>query len=372
MNLYNWQQPDWPHFRYQLEGVQDILMSFAEKMGNTNGAFNALPDAMQLETAVHFMVDEAIKTSEIEGEYLNRQDIFSSIRNNLGLNHPPEKVTDNRAPGVAELMITVRRTYEEPLTVDMLWAWHRMLLVSPTPSKSILIGEWRTHTEPMQVISGYHGKWTVHFEAPPSDKVPNEMQAFIKWFNQTAPGQPQEIKLAPVRAAIAHLYFETIHPFEDGNGRIGRALAEKALSQSLHRPALLSLSKTIEANKKAYYAALKAAQRSNEITEWIHYFLATLLDAQQEAEQQVEFIIQKAKFFDRFKEEMNTRQLKVVNRMLKEGPEGFVGGMSPKKYCAITGTSKATATRDLQELLEKGILKQIGSGRSTHYEIHLP
>jgi Fic family protein len=232
-------------------------------------------------------------------------------------------------------------------------------------------GCWRTHKEPMQVVSGALSGYKVHFEAPPSKDVPKEMERFICWFNNTGPGGKQEIKPASVRSAVVHLYFETIHPFEDGNGRIGRILSEKALSQGLGRPVLLSLSKTIDAGKKNYYEALKAAQKSNEVTGWIQYFIGVVLSAQSEAEQLVEFILQKTRFFDRYREKLNARHTKVINRMLSEGPKGFKGGMSAKKYVSLTGVSKATATRDLQYLMEIGVFKRIGGGRSIRYDVDL-
>lgn len=225
----------------------------------------------------------------------------------------------------------------------------------------------------MQVISGPLGKQKVHFEAPPSNRVPKEMDQFIKWFNETAPGGSKEMKKGPIRSAIAHLYFETIHPFEDGNGRIGRAIAEKALTQGAGRPVMMSLSNTIEANKKAYYVTLEKAQRSNEITDWIQYFTNTILTAQSEAEEQIDFTLKKAKFFDHFKNKLNERQLKVIKRMLEEGPKGFAGGINASKYGSLTKISKATATRDLQTLLEMGALIPFGKGggRSTKYEVNL-
>jgi Fic family protein len=321
-----------------------------------------------MEAIMDTMVAEAIKTSEIEGEYLSRQDIISSIRNNLGLNETSDPVKDKRAQGAGELMIDVRTSYAEPLTEEKLFAWHRMLMKG---NRRINAGAWRKHEDPMQVVSGAIGKEKVHFEAPPSAHMPDEMHRFITWFNATAPGEAGEIKKAPVRSAIAHLYFETIHPFEDGNGRIGRAIAEKALSQTLGRPVLLSLSRTIEANKQAYYGALEQAQKSNEITGWIHYFVNTALAAQKQANAFVDFILKKSKFFDRFKDKLNERQLKVVRRMLDAGLEGFEGGMSAKKYMAITKASKATATRDLQQLLELGVLVALGGGRRTHYNLSI-
>ena len=197
------------------------------------------------------------------------------------------------------------------------------------------------------------------------------MDRFIKWFNQTGPGEKHEIKRAEVRSAVAHLYFETIHPFEDGHGRIGRAIAEKALSQGIGRPVLLSLSRAIEADKKGYYDALQEAQRSIEITPWLSYFLHMTLEAQKQAEQLIDFTLKKAKFFDRFEGGLNERQLKVVRRMLEEGPNGFEGGMNARKYVSIATTSQATATRDLQELAEKRVFIPTGGGRSTRYMLNL-
>lgn len=368
MATYNWQQKDWPRFKYSLEAVEDELFVFAEKVGKVTGVLNALPESIKSESIVNVIASEAIKTSAIEGEFLDRSDVISSIKNNLGLNRRPEKIRDKMAEGIGELMADVRNTYAEKLSKKKLFAWHSMLM---RKGKDLKIGEWRDHEEPMQVISGAAGKQKLHFEAPPSRRVSAEMEKFIDWFNDTGPAGAKEIKKAPVRAAITHLYFESIHPFEDGNGRIGRALAEKALSQGIGRPVFLSLSKTIEANKKAYYDALEKAQRSNEITEWINYFVRTTLAAQSEAEEQIDFTLMKAKFFDRLKERLSERQLKVIRRMLEE--RKFEGGMNAGKYGSIAGVSKATATRDLQELLELGALRYLGEsgGRSTRYEVNL-
>lgn len=370
MALYNWQQKDWPKFTYTIENVEDILFLFVEKVGMATGILNALPEKMQLETMIDIMVSEAIKTSEIEGEYLSRKDVLSSIRKNLGLVSSLEYIQDKKAEGIGRLMIDVRNTYKDELTKEQLFFWHKMLLPD---SRDIAIGQWRTHEEPMQIISGPLGKQKVHFEAPPSSRVPKEMDRFIKWFNKTAPGGSKEMKKAPIRSAIAHLYFETIHPFEDGNGRIGRAIAEKALAQGVGRSIMISLSQTIDANKKAYYDALKKAQRSNEITGWVKYFVNTISTAQSEAEEQIDFTLKKVKFFDRFKDKLNERQLKVIRRMLEEGPKGFAGGINASKYGSITKISKATATRDLQALKEIGALIPLGEGggRSTKYAVNL-
>lgn len=367
---YNWQKPDWPHFRYDLSNLHDVLFSIAEKSGVISGKLAHLDENLQTEAMIHLMVEEAVKTSEIEGEHLSRPDVRSSIKNKLGLNPEKIQVHDQRAKGIVELMFDVRNTFKKPLTETKLFDWHLMLLSSST-NPNLNIAGWRIHEEPMQIVSGHHGKWMVHYEAPPSSRVPTEMKKFIRWFNSTAPGKPNAIKLAPVRAAIAHLYFESIHPFEDGNGRIGRAIAEKALSQGFGYPDMLGLSKAIESEKKAYYSALHAASKSNEITKWLEYFLNIILKAQIEVQKQITFILKKAAFFRRFENKLNKRQLKVIHRMMRAGIKGFEGGMSAKKYMVIADVSKATATRDLQELLALHAMKQMGSGRSVRYELEL-
>lgn len=361
---YNWQQSDWPHFQYQTDGLTDSLFAFAESAGRISAFFENLPEALQMDALINTMVAEAVKTSEIEGEMISREDVISSIKNNLGLHPEHQPVKDKRAQGIAELMLDVRSSFADPMDEAMLFRWHSMLMKGNT---KINKGQWRSHHEPMQVISGGMGRETIHFEAPPSSQVPTEMQGFIAWFNS----YQLTIKNPVIRSAIAHLYFESVHPFEDGNGRIGRAISEKALAQGLERPVLLSLSRTIENNKRAYYEALKQAQRSNEITPWLAYFTEMSRSAQLQAEEEVRFTIRKAQFFDRLKGQLNDRQVRVIQRMMAEGPGGFQGGMSAKKYMAIAKTSKATATRDLQDLSEKGVFISIGGGRSTHYQLEI-
>ncbi|NAY92668.1 DUF4172 domain-containing protein [Muricauda sp. JGD-17] len=361
---YNWQQKDWPNFQYQTTSIEDMLFDFAQRTGRISGVLEGLSETEQTEAMINLMVSEAIKTSEIEGEYLSRNDVMSSIRRNLGLNPELPLTKDKRAEGVAELMLAVRNNFSKPLTSQILFDWHTMLLKGNT---KIQIGQWRTHEEPMQIVSGGMSSEVVHFEAPPPKRVSTEMDGFINWFNHAQ----DTIKKPILRAAVAHLYFESIHPFEDGNGRIGRAIAEKALSQGIGRPVLFSLSKSIDGNKKAYYDALQRAQLSNEITDWIYYFVQTVLDAQIDAEQEIEFTLKKTRFFDQYKDVLNDRQQKVVGRMLEEGHQGFEGGMNARKYVSLARTSKATATRDLQDLVEKQIFRPVGGGRSTRYEIHI-
>ncbi len=366
--IYNWQRPEWPNFSYSLENVEEMLFDYMSRVGQLEGYLEGLNREAQLEAVIQTMVAEAIKSSEIEGEYLEREDVKSSIRNNLGLNVPKDLVSDKRATGMAALLTDVRETFSEPLTKEKLFAWHSSLMMG---ADDVLVGSWRTHSESMQVISGALGKQKVHFEAPPSDAIPNEMKQFLQWFNDSSPSGRLPIKKPIIRSAIAHLYFESIHPFEDGNGRLGRCISEKALSQYVNRPILMSLSRGIEADKKAYYPHLEKAQKSNDITEWISYFVKTVLIAQGQTTQEVAFTLKKARFFDRFNEQLNERQLRAVQRILEEGPKGCEGGMNARKYIRITKTSKATATRDLQDLVGKGIFIPTGGGRSTRYELAL-
>jgi Fic family protein len=211
----------------------------------------------------------------------------------------------------------------------------------------------------------------VHFEAPPAQVVNKEMEEFIIWFNNSSLSGTNPLPIL-TRASIAHLYFESIHPFEDGNGRIGRAIAEKALSQSLNQPTLIALATIIEKGKKAYYTALEQATRSHDITKWIDYFSSTILEAQNYTLQHIEFLIKKTKFYEAHKNCLNKRQEKVIERILREGPKGFNGGLSAENYIAISNTSRATATRDLRQLLEQNILTKKGERKYTRYYLVLP
>ncbi len=316
---------------------------------------------------IDIMVSEAIKTSQIEGEDLNRDDVHSSICNQLGLNTPPERVSDPRANGVAQLMLSVQQSFNEPLDEALLFAWHDMLISEPMQRERLEVGMWRTSSEPMQIVSGATGREKVHYEAPPSDVVKVQMNAMIKWFNENADLQ------APIRSAIAHLYFESIHPFADGNGRIGRAISEMALAQELKHPVLLSLSTTIEARRNEYYDQLaKASSGSCDITEWITWFTQLVLDAQLEAKEQLNFVLAKARYWAAYRKNLNARQSKIIGRMMQEGRGGFKGGMSAKKYMKMTECSKATATRDLTDLCQKGCMtKSEEGGRSTRYDVKL-
>ncbi|WP_316784301.1 DUF4172 domain-containing protein [Pedobacter frigiditerrae] len=364
--LYNWQLPDWPNFKFKLEDLENKLYDFAEEVGLVSGLLRATDQNSHNEILIQTILIEALKTSEIEDEYLSRQDVMSSIKNNLQLNDKQEFVSDKKAVGIAKLMTDVRESYQDDLTKDKLYEWHSLLTFR---QRRIVIGNWRQGEEPMQVVSGSVGKEEVHFEAPPSSQIPAEMDLFIEWFNDTAPNGKKEIRNAIVRSAIAHLYFESIHPFEDGNGRIGRAISQKALSQTLKRPLILSLSSVFEQERKEYYYALQQGSKSNEVTAWIKYFAETAIKAQKQIRELASFTIEKVKFFDRFKDKLNSRQEKALNKMFNAGKDGFIGGMTAKKYMSITGASKATATRDLKALNEMGAFPFLGEGRNINYQV---
>jgi Fic family protein len=223
----------------------------------------------------------------------------------------------------------------------------------------------------MEVVSGALHAPTVHFAAPPSSKIAKEMARFVTWFNRTAPAASKPLP-ALTRAGIAHLYFESIHPFEDGNGRIGRAIAEKALAQCFGHPTLIALAATILSRRKAYYAALEAANKGIEVTAWLSWFAGIVIEAQRRTTARVEFLIEKTRLLDRLRGELNPRQEKALLRMLREGPEGFKGGLSAGNYATITGASAATATRDLADLVDKGALLRAGERRYARYHIAVP
>jgi Fic family protein len=322
-------------------------------------------DSSQLR--IELLSDEAVKTSQIEGEFLDRASVQSSLRRQFGLNTDDRPVRPQER-GIAEMMADVYRNWSGALDQQQLFHWHAMLMAGNRYIETI--GAYRRHDDAMQIVSGRLDKPVIHFEAPPSLKVAPEMARFIDWFNGSAPGGQGPIP-ALTRAAIGHLYFESIHPFEDGNGRLGRALAEKSLAQNIGQPSLISLAFTIERDRKSYYSELERHQRQLDINGWIAYFSQTVLDAQQATIERIGFFIRKTKFHDRFRGRLNERQEKVIARIFREGITGFKGGLSAENYISITATSRATATRDLQHLVEIGALTRTGERRHTRYALHL-
>lgn len=363
---WNWTQPDWPHFRYDASALAALEQRFLLSSGEVIGAVRHMDPDERDRLRIELLSDEAVKTSAIEGETLDRSSVQSSLRRQLGLDADRRSVQP-REHGIAEMTVDVYGTYALPLDDATLFRWHTMLMAGSRHLESI--GAYRSHSDAMQIVSGQLDRPTIHFEAPPSVQVPDETHRFISWFNASAltGGTPLP---ALTRAGLGHLWFESIHPFEDGNGRLGRALAEKALAQSLGQPSLIVLSFTIEQQRKAYYDQLEIHQRTLDVTEWLVWFSQTVLTAQQTTLDRVAFYIAKAHFYDRYRGAFNPRQEKVIARLFEAGPEGVIGGLSADNYLAITRTSRATATRDLQDLVDKGALTRSGQLRFTRYALN--
>lgn len=365
--LWNWQQKNWPQFIYSIDEFKEFERKFFENAGMMYGSLKHINEDEAQTLKVDLISSEAYKTSEIEGEILNRDSIHSSIRRQLGLQSDHRKV-EPAEQGIAEMMVDLYQNFNVPLGHQQLFLWHKMLMNGRRGLKDI--GRYRTHEDAMQIVSGPFGRSIVHFEAPPSRDVPALMIAYLKWFNDSNKGQKNELPPL-IRAAIAHLYFECIHPFEDGNGRIGRAISEKALSQCLGKPTLIALSQTIHDQKKEYYDALERNNRYLDISDWIAYFCELVIEAQNCTQKKINFIIEKGKFYIRYGNQLNQRQAKVIHRIFREGFKGFKGGLSAKNYQSITGAPSATATRDLVKLVEMGAFIKIGELKGTRYYLNL-
>lgn len=364
---WNWEQADWPEFSYQKDVMKPMEQEFLGRSGFLLGAFKHLDDDDKTALRVELLSEEALRTSEIEGEYLNRESIQSSISRHFGLQADRSR-SRPAEHGIAEMMIDVYETWDEPLSHEMMCRWQAMLASGRQDLEDV--GRYRSHAEPMRVVSGSIHEPRVHFVAPPSEQIPRDMDIFVEWFNGSAPSNKRHLS-ALTRAGLAHLHFESIHPFEDGNGRVGRALAEKSLAQSLGHPTLIALARAINERRKEYYDALEQNNKSLEITNWLTYFSNTVLTAQASTLRQVEFVIAKGRFLHRFENQLNPRQRKTLLRMLQEGPDGFRGGLSAANYIRITGASTATTTRDLQDLVSKGALTRSGERKHTRYALNM-
>ena len=365
---WNWQQPDWPHFTWSSTRLVKAEERFLTSGGVLVGAVSHLDEANRDQLTVEAMSEEAVTSSQIEGEVLDRDSVQSSIRRQLGFSLDSRRESPAER-GIAEMMVDLYRHYAQPLDESTLCSWHEMLMNGRRDIRDR--GRYRTHQEPMQVVSGRIYDPTVHFEAPASSQVPVEMAKYLDWFNRTSPSG-QEPLPALTRAGIAHLYFESVHPFEDGNGRIGRAIAEKTLAQSLGRPTLIALATTILLRRRAYYDMLEASNKHHEISDWLAWFAGIALEAQCRTQSQVEFLIDKTKLIDRLRGQINDRQQRVLLRVLREGPEGFKGGLSAGNYISIAKTSPATARRDLADLVDKGAFERTGERRHARYHLTIP
>jgi len=333
---WNWELPNWPHFIYDSKHIIQKERQFLLNAGHSSALSKIIGKKEFAQFAIEILIMESLQSAKIEGESLDRESLQSSIEKHFELK--------TREPGQANL----------PLTHEMLWDWNKGLFGD--------LGKYRTHVEPMQIISHRFDSRKVFFEAPPSAKIFDEMTTFIQWFNSTSVSEP-----ILGRAALAHIYFESIHPFEDGNGRIGRVLVEKVLSQGVKQPILIAVSKVLEKRKKEYYAQLERCNMKLEVDHWVEFFAEVILQAQEESLKLLNFLIAKLRLMTELSGKINPRQERVLMRLFEEGPSGFKGGLSAENYLAITKTSRATATRDLADLVEKGALVKTGELRHTRY-----
>jgi len=364
-----WQHENWPNFDYNAESLHALEEQFKFAAFKLMGATLVITEEQQQKFTIDLMSEEALKTSSIEGELLNRDSVIYSLLRQFGF--APE-YSDHRAndkeKGIAALMVDNYQTWQQPLTHELLFKWHPCVVAPSFFVKSI--GAYRNSPSPMQIVSGYVGNERVHYEAPPSESVRPEMDAYIQWFNDTAPDGSHPLP-ALTRAGIAHLYFEAIHPFDDGNGRLGRVLSEKALAQTLGSPGLFTLSHMIEQKKADYYKHLEVTQQGLTIDAWLNYFATTSIQAANYSHQLMQFVVEKTRLFDRVRGHTNDRQEKALVRMFAEGMNGFKGGLSAKNYMNITGAPVATATRDLAALVKLGALTKTGQFKGTRYWLNL-
>ena len=355
-----WDRSDWPNFTFDTAAFIHLEREFHRNTGLILGSLTSVSSDDVDELQVTLLSNEVLDTSKIEGEILDRDSVQSSIRGQLGLQTDGRR-SGPKETGISRMMVDLYKSYSEPLDQKRLFSWHQMMMNGRIDLE--IVGGYRVHEDPMQIVSGRLDLPQVFYEAPPFQRVPKEMENYLLWFNRAfSDGMP-----TLVHAGLAHLVFELIHPFEDGNGRIGRAIAEKALAWGAKHPLITSLSSTIEQNKKEYYQALASANGSLEVTDWLIYFSKAVLEAQIHVQKLILFIVEKARYFEDFRDKLNERQSKVALRLFREGPEGFKGGLSAENYMRIRKTSPATATRDLAEMVALGALKKTGKLRHTRY-----
>ena len=358
-----WQQPNWPHFHWQEEHIQPLLRTVRLRQGILLGKTGSICNALTLETALDNLLQNIITSSAIEGEQLNIQSVRSSLAKRIGMNLQQTYPTSERSEGLAKMLLDAISNLDTPLALERLFQWHQWLF--PSAEKSIYpiqVGQLRDD-DPMQVVSGRIDKPTVHFEAPPRKLLENELMVFIDWFNQTK----NDTTLDPLlRAAICHFWFVTLHPFDDGNGRITRALTDLALAQEDKQSIrLYAMSATILAKRTQYYRVLEESQRNTlDITVWLVWFLQTLEDSLQTAIETIDCTLEKDRFWQRYQGvELSAVQIKVLNRLLDGGEKGFAQGINASQYQKIAKVSKATATRHLAFLLDNGCIEKLLCGQ---------
>jgi Fic family protein len=366
--LYIHQQDDWPRFRWDPVILAQILAGVRHHQGRLTGRMEMLGFKLREEAVLRTLTQDVIKSSEIEGEELDPDQVRSSIARRLGMDVGGLVASDRNVEGVVEMMLDATQRFDQPLTRERLFGWHAALFpTGRSGMNKITVGGWRDdQTGPMEVVSGPIGRERVHFQAPSAERLDAEMAAFLDWFNAPPAYDPV------IKAAIAHLWFVTIHPFDDGNGRIARAIADMALARSDgSAQRFYSMSARIRVERGAYYDILEATQKAGlDVTRWLDWFLGCLERAFAGADETLSAVLTKAAFWERFSPAgLNARQVKVLNRLL----DGFDGNLTNAKYATLAKTSSDTALRDLNDLVERGVLdKAPAGGRGTRYMLNQP
>lgn len=366
MSAYIYERPDWPQFRWNRNELGRPLTAVRHRQGRLLGRMEALGLPLREEAVLNTLTEDVLKSSEIEGEVLDNDQVRSSVARYLGIEVAGLVAADRHVDGVVEMTLDATQHYKDALTADRLFGWHAALFPAGRSGlRKIAVGAWRTdETGRMQVVSSPDGRReTVHYEAPPAAAIDAEMKAFLDWFNRDDGEDPV------IRAALAHLWFITIHPFDDGNGRIARAIADMSLARSEDSPQrFYSMSAQIRAERKSYYDLLEATQQGDlDVTPWLMWFLGCLDRAFESADRILAAVLRKAAFWKQHEtKQLNDRQREVLSRLL----DGFEGKLTSSKYGKIAKTSPDTALRDINGLVALGILrKDEGGGRSTSYSL---
>jgi Fic family protein len=370
-----WQQPDWPTFNWQSERLAALLRECVQAQSQLMGMASSVGSSLSAQGELDTLLQNIVTSSAIEGEQLNVGSVRSSLARRLGLDPVDGDHVSQRSEGLAQLMLDATQHFAKPLTLERLLDWHEWLFPeqqTDLAARSIRVGALRGD-EPMQVVSGRLDRPTVHFEAPPRQGLERQLDAFLGWFESSR----HQAGLDPLlRAGIAHFWFVTLHPFDDGNGRLTRTITDLALAQGEAQAIrFYAMSASILDDRNGYYRVLEKSRKATlDISEWLEWFLQTLLRSLQQAMARIESVLDKAHFWQAHRESgLSAEQAKMLNRLLDGGERGFKDGISAAQYQAVAKVSKATATRHLAEMLEKGCLQRLpGGGRSTRYAIRFP
>ena len=362
---YIWKQADWPRWHYDAQRLITLLAKVHHAQGHLLGRMQNIGMELREQATLQVLTEEVLKTSEIEGEHLNRETVRSSVARRLGVDVGALAPADRHVEGVVEMVLDATGHFDQPLTEARLFGWHAALFPTGYSGiNKINTGHWRDDSSgPMQVVSGPVGREKLHYEAPPAERLQREMSEFLRWFNTHDEMDPI------IKAGLAHLWFVTIHPFDDGNGRLSRAVGDMALARADQSSQwFYSLSTQIQQNRKEYYDKLEQTQKGTlDVTDWLAWFLACLLRAMQGADETLSAVLAKASFWQRWADTpMNERQIKLLNSLL----DGFDGKLTSSKWGKIAKCSSDTALRDITNLLNHGVLIKSGAGgRSTSYEL---